>query len=88
MDDKQLVFSELSLLDLCPNSGEVRDDDDCEEVCLVHWVRQDRGDTDMEGEEVLILRVAAGSSETIQDALLHVLQAFSHIHTGQRLLTY
>jgi hypothetical protein len=55
-DDKQLVFSELSLLDLCPNSGEVRDDDDCEEVCLVHWVRQDRGDTDMEGEEVLILK--------------------------------
>jgi hypothetical protein len=57
VDDKQLVFSELSLLDLCPNSGEVRDDDDCEEVWLVHWVRQDRGDTDMEGEEVLILRV-------------------------------
>ena len=23
----------------------------------MHWVRQDRGDTDMEGEEVLILRV-------------------------------
>jgi len=53
--DKQLKsLSEPSLsgdLDLCPNRGEDRDDDDCEEVCPVHWVRQDRGDTNMEEEE-------------------------------------
>ena len=49
--EKQLIVSDLSLiavLDLCPNCGDDRDDEDCKEDCLTHWVRQDKWDTTME----------------------------------------